>query len=62
MSDVAHEQFMEALRKIFGWSQAPGRPRQKQLIFMLAPAPDTNTPAPPDNRADKAPAKEDPQI
>jgi hypothetical protein len=69
MVDAAREQFSEALRKMFGWSQAPGRPRQKQLIFMLpaAPpadiaAPPADIAAPPGDNANKEPANKEAQI
>ncbi len=35
ITEVMHEQFLRALRTIFGWYVEPGRPRQEQLIFIL---------------------------
>jgi hypothetical protein len=35
ITEVMHEQFLQALRKIFGWYVEPARPRQEQLIFIL---------------------------
>jgi hypothetical protein len=49
VSGLAHEQFLRALRTIFGWYVEPGRPRQEQLIFVLpeeghAPPPNKSPP------------------
>jgi len=44
MSDLANEQFIAALRSIFGWCLPPGRPRQKEVIFLLPDTPSTSMP------------------